>query len=120
MCAALVLSACAQPDPTGQASSAEPADSSFETPAGGSGWEPGVYLPEHCVEVFKATEFYEVGDLGLIENKLVKYISNIDFTTHSSLFIDAGFIAPGSSTPSARNQEVQAATIAIFAVLAGA
>ncbi len=52
MCAALVLSACAQPDPTDQASSAEPADSSFETPAGGSGWEPGVYLPEHCVEVF--------------------------------------------------------------------
>ena len=70
--------------------------------------------------VYKATEFYEVGDLGLIENKLVKLISDIDFTTNSRLFIDAGFISPGSSTPSARNQEVQSATMAIFAVLAGA
>lgn len=67
--------------------------------------------------VYKALEYYEVGDLGLIENKLIKAIANIDFTVNSAMFIDAGFITPGSPTPSARNQEVQAATNAIYAAL---
>lgn len=52
MCAVLVLAACAQPEPTDQAAPVEPAVESFETPTGGKGWEPGVYLPEHCAEVF--------------------------------------------------------------------
>jgi len=42
MCAALVLAACAQPETTDQAAQAERSDQSFETPAGGSGWQlPG-------------------------------------------------------------------------------
>jgi len=52
MCAAMVLAACAQPEPTDQAAPVERADQSFETPTSGKAWEPGVYLPEHCAEVF--------------------------------------------------------------------
>ena len=67
--------------------------------------------------VFKAMEYYDVGDLSAIETKLVNAIMSIDFSVNSPLFIDSGFISSGSPTPSARNQEVQAATNAIFKVL---
>ena len=64
--------------------------------------------------VYKAAQYYEVSDLKSIESKLVQKLSVIDFTVHSPLFIESGFIAEGSSTPSARNQEVISATNAIY------
>jgi hypothetical protein len=63
---------------------------------------------------FKASAYYDVDRLTKIEKVLVESISAIDFSTRSKLFIDAGFIQRGKSTPSARNQEVVSATNAIF------
>jgi hypothetical protein len=64
--------------------------------------------------VFKASLYYSKQSPTALHDKLVKGISKIDFTVNSKLFIEAGFIAAGSSTPSARNQEVIKATEAIY------
>ena len=64
--------------------------------------------------VYKATVYYGDQSGRVVHDKLVTAISKIDFTVNSKLFIDAGFIAAGSPTPSARNQEVIAATNAIY------
>lgn len=64
--------------------------------------------------VYKATVYYGDQPGRAVHDKLVRAISKIDFTVNSKLFIDAGFISAGSPTPSARNQEVIAATNAIY------
>ena len=64
--------------------------------------------------VYKATVYYGDQSGELVKSKLATAISKIDFTVNSKLFIDSGFIAAGSPTPSARNQEVIAATNAIY------
>ena len=64
--------------------------------------------------VYKAMQYYEVSNLKSIEAILTQKLSVIDFTVHSRLFIESGFISEGSSTPSARNQEVISATKAIY------
>jgi hypothetical protein len=64
--------------------------------------------------VYKATVYYRNQDVYKVHDKLVNGISKIDFTVNSELFITANFIAKGSSTPSARNQEVIMATNAIY------
>ena len=64
--------------------------------------------------VYKATVYYGSQDVYRVHDKLVNAISKIDFTVNSDLFIKANFIAKGSSTPSARNQEVIMATNAIY------
>ena len=64
--------------------------------------------------VYKATLYYGEQSGRTIQDKLVTAISKVDFTVNSKLFINAGFISAGSPTPSARNQEVIAATNAIY------
>jgi DGQHR domain-containing protein len=64
--------------------------------------------------VYKATVYFDEQPGRIVQDKLVTAISKIDFTVNSKLFIDAGFISAGSPTPSARNQEVIAATNAIY------
>jgi DGQHR domain-containing protein len=65
----------------------------------------------------KALNYYSVEKLTTINKELVAAIAEVDFSTHSKLFISAGFIQKGSATPSARNQEVMSATNAIFELM---
>ena len=67
--------------------------------------------------VYKANLYYANQSPAAIHDKLVNGISKIDFSVHSRLFIEAGFISEGSPTPSARNQEVIKATDAIYQAL---
>jgi DGQHR domain-containing protein len=64
--------------------------------------------------VYKAYAYYEGQSAIKIHDKLVRSLSNIDFSVKSKLFLDAGFITPDNGTPSARNQEVISATNAIY------
>ena len=47
------------------------------------------------------------------KESLVNALAKIDFGVNSDLFVKSGFIARGSSTPSARNQEIVAAIRAV-------
>lgn len=65
----------------------------------------------------KALNYYDAVDLEEIEDQIKAALKEVDFSTTSKLFIKAGFIQKGSSTPSARNQEIMAATNAIFELM---
>jgi DGQHR domain-containing protein len=67
--------------------------------------------------VHKALNYYGAEDLTEIENQVDAALREVDFSTTSKMFIKAGFIKKGSSTPSARNQEIMAATNAIFELM---
>ena len=66
---------------------------------------------------YKALNYYSVEKLTKINKELVAALAEVDFSTHSKLFINAGFIQKGSATPSARNQEVMSATNSIFELM---
>ena len=63
--------------------------------------------------VGRANQYYKAQTPIAIHDKLVNALAKIDFGVNSDLFIDSGFIAKGSSTPSARNQEIVAAIRAV-------
>jgi DNA sulfur modification protein DndB len=63
--------------------------------------------------VGRANQYYKNQKPAEVHGKLVLALRDIDFSTKSELFVKAGFIAPGSSTPSARNQEIVAAIRAV-------
>ena len=67
--------------------------------------------------IYKANLYYTKQSPSSVQGKLINGISKIDFSVNSELFIRAGFISAGSPTPSARNQEVIAATNAIYKAL---
>lgn len=67
--------------------------------------------------VYKASLYYSGQKPIQIHDKLVERIHKLDFTVNSDLFVKSGFISAGSATPSARNQEVIAATNAIYEFL---
>jgi hypothetical protein len=64
--------------------------------------------------VGRANRYYSNQAPQLVHDKLVKAIGKIDFSTKSKIFIDSGFITAGIPTPSARNQEIVAAIIAVY------
>jgi hypothetical protein len=66
---------------------------------------------------YKALNYYSAERLTKIDSELVAALAEVDFSTHSKLFIASGFIQKGSSTPSARNQEIMSATNAIFELM---
>jgi DGQHR domain-containing protein len=66
---------------------------------------------------FKAMKTHGVPTLEQIDAPLTAGLASIDFTVSSPQFIEKGFIAKGKSTPSARNQEVVAATDIIAAAI---
>ena len=66
---------------------------------------------------FKAMKAQGVPSLDRIQKELKVGLGSVDFTVDSPQFIEKGFIAKGKSTPSARNQEVNAATDVIAAAL---
>lgn len=68
---------------------------------------------------YRTIDFFSVQNLREIEDQLSTGLSSIDFSVDSKLFIAAGFINRGSSTPNARNQEVFGATNRIFNILKG-
>lgn len=47
------------------------------------------------------------------ETAFADALGAIDFRPTAQMFLAAGFVSPGKTTPNARNQEVQAATVAI-------
>ena len=59
--------------------------------------------------VGRANQYYKAQTPIAIHDKLVRALMEIDFSTNSEMFVKSGFIARGSSTPSARNQEIVAA-----------
>ena len=63
--------------------------------------------------VGRANQYYKAQTPIAIHDKLVNALAKIDFGVNSDLFIDSGFIAKGSSTLSARNQEIVAAIRAV-------
>ena len=63
--------------------------------------------------VGRANQYYKAQTPIEIRDKLVSVLAKIDFGVNSDLFIKSGFIARGSSTPSARNQEIVAAIRAV-------
>jgi DNA sulfur modification protein DndB len=63
--------------------------------------------------VARANQYYKSQSPEVIHDKLVRALIDIDFSITSEIFIDSGFIAKGSSTPSARNQEIVAAIRAV-------
>lgn len=63
--------------------------------------------------VGRANQYYKAQTPVAIHDKLVRALMDIDFSTNSELFVKSGFIARGSSTPSARNQEIVAAIRAV-------
>lgn len=63
--------------------------------------------------VGRANQYYKAQTPIAIHDKLVNALAKIDFGINSDLFIKSGFIARGSSTPSARNQEIVAAIRAV-------
>jgi len=63
--------------------------------------------------VGRANQYYKAQTPTAIHDKLVNALAKIDFGVNSDLFIKSGFIARGSSTPSARNQEIVAAIRAV-------
>ena len=67
--------------------------------------------------VHKALNYYGVEELDEINSQIDSALREVDFSTTSKMFIKAGFIKKGSSTPSARNQEILAATNAIFELM---
>ena len=66
---------------------------------------------------FKAMKAQGVPSLDRIQRELKAGLGSVDFTVDSPQFIEKGFIAKGKSTPSARNQEVNAATDVIAAAI---
>jgi DNA sulfur modification protein DndB len=63
--------------------------------------------------VGRANQYYKAQTPQAVIDKLAKTLKGIDFSVNSDLFIKSGFIAKGSSTPSARNQEIVAAIRAV-------
>jgi DNA sulfur modification protein DndB len=63
--------------------------------------------------VGRANQYYKAQTPQALFEKLSKTLKNIDFSVNSDLFVKSGFIANGSSTPSARNQEIVAAIRAV-------
>ena len=63
--------------------------------------------------VGRANQYYKAQTPQAVLEKLAKTLKSIDFGVNSDLFIKSGFIARGSSTPSARNQEIVAAIRAV-------
>jgi hypothetical protein len=63
--------------------------------------------------VGRANQYYKAQTPTAIHDKLVNALAKIDFGVNSDLFVKSGFIARGSSTPSARNQEIVAAIRAV-------
>ena len=63
--------------------------------------------------VGRANQYYKAQTPTATHDKLVNALAKIDFGVNSDLFIKSGFIARGSSTPSARNQEIVAAIRAV-------
>ncbi|MBN0041850.1 DNA sulfur modification protein DndB [Cellulosimicrobium cellulans] len=59
--------------------------------------------------VYEAAQEKQISDLTEFADSL----SKIDFSPDAAIFVNAGFVSPGKTTPNARNQEVHAATIAI-------
>lgn len=63
--------------------------------------------------VGRANQYYKAQTPVAIHDKLVRALMDIDFGINSEMFVKSGFIALGSSTPSARNQEIVAAIRAV-------
>ena len=63
--------------------------------------------------VGRANQYYKAQTPVAIHDKLVRALMEIDFSINSEMFVESGFIARGSSTPSARNQEIVAAIRAV-------
>lgn len=63
--------------------------------------------------VGRANQYYKAQTPVAIHDKLVRALMDIDFSINSEMFVKSGFIALGSSTPSARNQEIVAAIRAV-------
>ncbi len=57
--------------------------------------------------------------VGYDKQFLVNGLAAIDFSPSARMFQECGFVSPGKSTPNARNQEVLAASTAIFNAIAG-
>lgn len=66
---------------------------------------------------YKSLNYYSVDRLISLRKHIKPALMEIDFSSNSKLFIKAGFIQRGSVTPSARNQEIMAATNAIFELM---
>ena len=66
---------------------------------------------------YKSLNYYSSERLLNIKIHIKPALQEIDFSPNSKLFIKAGFIQRGSVTPSARNQEIMAATNAIFSLM---
>ena len=66
---------------------------------------------------YKSLNYYSSERILNVNKHLKPALMEIDFSPNSRLFIKAGFIQRGSVTPSARNQEIMAATNAIFELM---
>ncbi len=55
-----------------------------------------------------------LGKFAKNRTKLIKALSEVDFKKNSKIFIKSGFISRDKVTPNARNQEIAAATHALF------
>jgi len=51
-------------------------------------------------------------------NELTGPLGSVDFSPQAQIWLDAGFIAPGKTTPGSRNQEVRAAVTALVEQIA--
>jgi len=63
--------------------------------------------------VGRAHQYYKAQSPTSVNEKIVSVLTKIDFSVNSELFVSSGFISMGSSTPSARNQEIVSAIRAI-------
>jgi len=73
--------------------------------------------PKILQQLREANQYYKNQTPAVVHDKLVRALQGIDFSTRSEIFTKSGFIAPGSSTPSARNQEIVGAIRAVTEVM---
>jgi len=67
--------------------------------------------------LYKYKKLHNLIEMPKSQASLITHFSKIDFNKDSKIFLQAGFIKPGSTTPQARNQEMGAASSAIFSQL---
>jgi hypothetical protein len=64
-----------------------------------------------------AGAFWLARKQGISTEDLARRLNELDFRPDAAIWQKSGFVAPGKTTPAARNQEIRAATEAVLAFL---
>jgi DNA sulfur modification protein DndB len=67
-----------------------------------------------------AGAFWLARKQGVSTEDIARHLSELDFRPEADIWQKSGFVAPGKTTPAARNQEIRAATDAVLTFLVNA